>query len=222
MPLLFSRSWMLCQCFLTTLCIFFLSPFSFLWKKMRKPLSKGQFRRGGAGNRDWNRSRARTIYPLKFFFYRGNRLVKENLFHSLTVLHSSCWRVKLPEEEEREKVVVVCVPLVTPLLCFSLHCQFVLIPSVASRKQWTNGFWSLRHTASISCVMWSQVLLSDSYHTLPFPLSLCYLSLLFSYFLRWGFWFVFTNDPPYIGLLENSIATETAFWHLFCTLRRFL
>lgn len=46
---------------------------------MRKPLSTGQFRRGGAGDRDWNKSRARAIYTVKIF-YRGNRIVKEKLF----------------------------------------------------------------------------------------------------------------------------------------------
>lgn len=189
---------------------------------MMKPLSKGQFRRGGAGNRDWNRSRARTTYPLKFFLQRKQASARKPvpLFDCPS---QQLLRVKLPEEEKQgEKVVVVCVPLTTPLLCSPLCCQFVLVSSVASRKQWTNGFQSLSHIASISCVMWTQVLLSDSYHSLPFPLPLCYLSLLFSYFLHCGFRFVFTNDPPYIGLLENSTASETALWHLFGTLRRFL
>lgn len=46
---------------------------------MRKLLSKGQFRRGGAGDRDWNKSRARAIYTVNIF-YRGNRVMKEKLF----------------------------------------------------------------------------------------------------------------------------------------------
>lgn len=162
------------------------------------------------------------LYILSRFFYWGNRLVKENLFHPLTTFHSNCWRVKLPEEEKQGEKVVMCVPLTAPLLCSIPRCHFVLVLSVTSRKQWTNGFGSLRHSASITCVMWSQVFLSDSYHSLPFPLSCCYWTRPSSYFLHCGFWFVFTNDSPYLGLLENNTATETAFWHLFGTVRIFL